>query len=297
MKKLIILFTTLSLCFACKKDKDLVDDNGPKLIMKFRFDSTQVRLNNIGFPSNIPDNHRAQSPVFNKMAAHYIELAPGDLTPLGQGRVIYHAEETNAGGATAINFSKTTHVGQNGIFFSKALKDIPVGTYKWLRVSLAYQNYDIKFKSGSYFGTGTLASFLGYNTYINSYKIKNENITVNDDKLQGYWGFETTIPFIGNYTITGQAPAGATTVVNPLQSTSPIPTGSCVVTGYFINSNGVQSNLVINGNETNDIVIIVSLSTNKSFEWVENGNDNHYEPADGDVVIDMGVRGMIPIIE
>jgi len=297
MKNLILALALFIGFSACKKDKDVPDDGGPQLIMKFKFDSTQVRLNNIGMSASIPSNHRAQSPVFNKMAAHYIELAQGDLTPLGQGKVLYHAEETNAGGATAINFSKTTQVGQNGIFFSKSLKDIPSGTYKWLRVSLAYQNYDIKFKSGSYYGTGTIASFLGYNTYISSYKIKNENITVNDDKLQGYWGFESAIPFFGNYTLTGQAPAGATTVVNPLQSTSPIPAGSCVVTGYFVNSNGTQANLVINGNETKDIVITVSLSTNKSFEWIENANDNHYDPSDGDVVVDMGVRGMIPIIE
>jgi hypothetical protein len=297
MKNFTLFFSILVLLSACKKDEPTQIDTGPRLIMKFRFDSTQVRLNNIGQNSAIPTNHRAQSPVFNKMTAHYIELAQGDLTPLGQGRILYHADETTAGGSTAIDFSKTLQVGQNEVFFSKALKEIPAGTYKWLRVSLAYQNYDIRFKSGTYHGTGTIGSFIGFNTFINSFMIKNETVAVNANKLQGFWGFETNVPFLGNYTITGQAPAGATTVVNPLQSTSPIPAGSCVVTGNFVNTNGNPVNLQITGNETNDIVIIVSLSTKKSFEWIENSGDEFYEPSAGDMVVDMGVRGMIPIIE
>ena len=86
----------------------------------------------------------------------------------------------------------------------------------------------------------------------------------------------------------GQAPAGATTVPNPLFASSPIPAGSCVVTGMF------ASPLVITGNETSDINIRVSLSTNKSFEWTEVANPGTYDPADGDVPVDMGIRGMIP---
>lgn len=300
VKVLFIFAVTLLLAgnfVSCKKDEDKTLPEGPRLIMKFRFDSTQTRLNNIGMPSSMPSNHRAQSPRFNTMAAHYIELAPGDLTPLGSGKILYHAVETEQGGSTAIDFSKTLKVGQNEVFYSKPIKEITPGTYKWLRVSLAYQNYDIRFKSGAYHGTGTVASFIGFNTFINSFRIKNQNITVNANKLQGFWGFETTIPFLGDYTITGQAPAGSTTVVNPLHSTSPIPAGSCVVTGFFVNATGTQTNLQITGDETQDIVIIVSLSTNNSFEWIENSGDNFYEPSAGDAVVDMGVRGMIPIIE
>jgi hypothetical protein len=54
--------------------------------------------------------------------------------------------------------------------------------------------------------------------------------------------------------------------------------------------------MVITGNETDDIVVEVSLSTNDSFEWIDNG-DGIYEPEVGDVVIDMGVRGMIPTVQ
>lgn len=266
----------------------------PQLVFKFKFDSTQVRLDNIGNPSVMPANHRGQHPKFNKMSAHYIELAPLPTTALGTGTVIYIAPQTTAGGANAIDFNQSVKVGEGENFFSMPLKDITPGTYQWLRVSLAYQNYDIHYRINSptvYDGVGTIASFIGFNTYLTSYFINTQSIAVNDDKLQGYWGFETTIPFVGPYTVTGQAPPGATTVPNPLFASSPIPAGSCVVTASF------NTPLVITGNETQDIVIEVSLSINNSFEWIESGGNNLYEPLDGDTVIDMGVRGMIPTIQ
>jgi len=78
-------------------------------------------------------------------------------------------------------------------------------------------------------------------------------------------------------------------VVNPLFATSPIPAGSCLATGAF-----AGGNLHITGNETKDIVVTVSLSTNKSFEWVEVVNDSKWEPTKGEYIVDMGVRGLIP---
>lgn len=137
---------------------------------------------------------------------------------------------------------------------------------------------------------GRLASFVGFNTYINDYVINAESVTVDDDKLQGYWGFEADV-FGSPYVTTGQAPAGATTVPNPLFATSPIPAGSCVVTGEF------QDPLVITGSETEDIVVILSLSCNQSFEWVDGNANGKYEPSLGENVVDMGLRGLIPYVE
>jgi hypothetical protein len=311
MKKYIVLLILLSITIfafeACKK-KEVDEPETPlsptptptptpadaRLIFKFKFDSMQVRLNAFGQPSIVPAGNAALSPIFNKMGAHYIELAQNAFTQLGSGRVLYYAPETTAGGATAIDFSKSVLKGQNEEFYSMKLKDITPGTYEWLRVSLAYQNYDIRYKSGSIYGTGTIASFIGYNTFITNYNIKTQNIAVNSNKLQGYWGFETTVAGM-NYTSTGQAPPGATTVPNPLASTSPIPAGSCVVTAAFIGNNGTAKPLVITGNESSDIVITVSLSTNKSFEWQDITPDGYFEPAAGDAVVDMGIRGMKPI--
>ena len=57
------------------------------------------------------------------------------------------------------------------------------------------------------------------------------------------------------------------------------------------------SKLKITGKETEDIVVQVSLSTNKSFEWKEVVADGKWEPAKGEQVVDMGIRGMIPTIK
>ncbi len=294
------------LAVSCTKPSE---DTGPKLIFKFRFDSTQVRLNNFGNPSTLPAGHGAQSPVFHSMSAHYIELAPDSLSPLGTGNILYKAAEVGSGSSLAIDFSKAVFAGNNEAFFSVPIRNITPGAYKWLRVSLAYQNYDIKIKyvndalpiaNGIY--DGNVASFVGFNTYLTSYKVRSQTVTVNAAKKQGYGAVELfNLPpsFPAQAPIEFQAPPNATTVPNPLNITSPIPAGSCVVTGRFT----VASGLTITGNETSDVVITVSLSTNKSFEWKDKNGDGLYQPLNGannalveDSVVDMGLRGLIPII-
>jgi hypothetical protein len=61
-----------------------------------------------------------------------------------------------------------------------------------------------------------------------------------------------------------------------------------VVTGQF------SAPLIITGNETSDINIQVSVSTNKSFEWKDVDSNGKFDPANGDQIVDMGIRGMIP---
>src|SRR6188474_2620057 len=75
---------------------------GPHLIFKFKFDSTQVRLNNLAQPSSLPAGNAGQSPRFNGLSAHYIEMAQNDFTQIGKGAVLYKAEETDCGGSRAI---------------------------------------------------------------------------------------------------------------------------------------------------------------------------------------------------
>ena len=274
---------------SCKKSStDDATAEGPHINFVFKFDSTQVRLNAIGQPVNVPSNHGAQSPVFNVMSAHYVEMTRDQFTGIGAGAVLYKAPETSVGGNIAIDFSQSTFKGDGETFLSVPIKSFAAGTYNWLRVSLAYQNYNIKFKSGGVNYVGTLASFIGFRTYIQNYKINQSTVTVNANKDQGYWGFETDVPGVGNFVNTGQAPAGATTVPNPIFATSPIPQGSCLVTGQF------AAPLVVTGAETADITIVVSLSINKSFEWQEVSGPGTFDPADGDYAVDMGIRGLIP---
>jgi len=334
MKTIILLFGICLVVSSCKK-KSVTEEEiktiqvetkiypdsvwtpsgtGPRLIFKFKFDSTQVRLNAFGNPiSSISAGHGALSPVFNKMAAHYLELAQNDYTLLGAGKVLYHAPETSKGGSTAIDFGRSVVVKEGAIFFSKAINEITPGTYQWLRLSLSYQNYDLPFLSNTLVGTqyGTIASFLGYKTYVEKYKIKTQDYVPsasvggpNSNHAQGYWGFETNYILgypnnNGHYMLDGQPPVGATTVVNPNFANSPIPAGSCVVTAKFTNNLGtIVSPLIITGSETNDIIITVSLSTNKSFEWLEVGTpDGYYKPDAGETPIDMGIRGMLPKVQ
>ena len=297
----LVVIVTL---FSCKKEEGT--DNGPRLVLKFRFDSTQARLNNVGQPQAMPAGHAGQSPIFNKMSAHYVELAPTATTALGAGTVIYFAPETTAGGTKAIDFERSFFAGDNQLFFSMPLKNIAAGEYEWLRVSLAYQNFDVKFYVDTVVNTpggpvtikqqfpATAAGFIGYNTFIKNLLIKTQTIAVNANKLQGFWAFETVVNYLGvsyPFTSSGQSAPGATTVPNPIFATSPIPAGSCVVTAAFL-----PGKLKITGSETSDIVVEVSLSTNKSFEWTEVVADGKWEPAKGEGVTDMGIRGMIPKI-
>lgn len=124
----VLTLAILISAMACKK-KDTGSSN-TKLIFKFRFDSTQARLNNIGQPSTIPAGNAAQSGVMNKMSAHYIELTPGALTPLGQGAVLYRAAETTLGGSNAIDFEKAPQAGNGETFYEVPIKNIAVGEYE-----------------------------------------------------------------------------------------------------------------------------------------------------------------------
>ena len=268
--------------FSCQKDDVSTE---PNLIIKFKFDPNQVRLNNVGQQAIIPAGNAAQTPIFNSISTHYFELALNAYTQLGQGTILYHAPETMAGGSSAVDFSQAKIVGEDEVFLSIPLSQVTQGSYEWVRVSLSYQNFDVSIRNDGTDYTGTFASFVGFNTYLNTHYIGTNSFPVNGNRAQGYWAFALNdFPFATS----GQAPAGATTVPNPIAATSPIPSGSCVVTGKFAN------NLVINGNETKDVVVTLSLSINNSIEWTEVNADGKYEPAAGENIVDMGLRGLIP---
>jgi len=264
------------------------DVSGPQLVFKFKFDPTQARLNAFGGASTVASGNAAQSPSFNKMSGHYVEMIPTAWTALGMGEVVYEGPETTAGGSRAIDFSKAVVSGENEVFLSVPLSSISAGTYEFIRVSVTYQEFDIVYNATGFSNlTGTLASFIGFNTYITSYNVNQEQVDVNTNKLQGYWGFESTV--LGqSYFLTGQVPAGGITVVNPL-SNSPIPAGSCLVTGPF------QTPLTITGNETENIEVKLSFSTNQSFEWTDDNSNNQFDS--GETPVDMGLRGLRAIVQ
>ncbi len=291
MKKWIALCSALMVLAACQKDEEPTSTTtpavkGPDLVVRFVFDPDQPRLDNFGNPAVMPDGHAAQSPDFNLVSAHYIELIPDEMTWLGDGEVVYQGAETDAGGDLAIDFDAAPLVADGEEFLRIPLSELAPGTYEFIRTSFSYQNFTVDYLASGFALTGTFAGFIGYNNYIGTYTIENESVEVNDDRLQGYWGFETV-----GQVFTGQAPAGATTVVNPLFDTSPIPEGSCLVTGAFTEP------LEVTGQETEDVVLTLSLSSNQSFEWVDIIEDGQWEPGADEQVVDMGIRGMVAFRE
>lgn len=282
------LLLICALIWSCAEDNDdnlQQESSEPNLVVKLKFDPTQERLGNLGQSVTIPPGNAAQSPSINRMSANYIELAPTALTPLETGEIIYVGDETATGGAQAINFQNAIFAGNDDTFITIPLNEIASGTYEWVRVSLAYQEGNIDVLVNGQDITGTLGSFVGYNSYITSFDLNGNTFNINANKPQGFWAFEAL-----GFTTQGQAPEGATTVPNPLFDSSPIPPGSCVVTGAF------ENGLNITGNETQDITVTLSFSINNSFEWMEVNSDGKYEPGAGEQVVDMGLRGLIPIV-
>lgn len=308
LSNIFITLLVLGFCASCAQPNlNQVDD--PRLIFKIKLDPNQDRLNNAAQPQALPQGHAGQSPLFSGLSAHKIELVPNVLTPIYGGQLVYTGKETQQGGDRAIDFDQAMVVKNGEVFVSVPLKDIAPSTYPHIRISISYQNYDVLFNVNNIPNPlggslslnqqrGTVASFVGFNTYINDLKPKEMNRSIAANKRQGFWAFETNLRspyesfnniYMGN--------ASSTTVVNTLNATTPILAGSCIVTGSF-DSNAP---LVITGNETEDIVVSLSFSTNNSFEWIDtNGNgelDLDAQSGTMETIVDMGLRGLQPEIE
>lgn len=308
----VIKFSVQTLFLVCllttcnKEDLPSPDVTDKMLKIRIRFDANQARLDSFGNPAVVPADHATQTPRFNSMSAHFIELVADEFTPYRQGALVYQGEEVPAsnpntyGFTTAIDFDKALVTPGEEVFLEIPLAAIDTGTYQHIRVSVTYQNYEVFYNLNNVpiinslpQQSGTIASFVGYNTYINNLRVDDLEVAVNEPKLQGFWAFETKLqePYSSyNRIVTGQAPADATTVVNPFAN-APIPRGSCVVSGSF------DVPLKVSWDETEDVYLTLSFSTNGSFEWLDtNGNDqwdiDAADASQSEKVVDMGLRGM-----
>lgn len=307
--KLLALICLLSIGFfsSCEeKDDTNPSESEAKVRFEFKFDPNQERLNNLAQPVEVAAGNAAQTPTFNAMSVHYIEFAPSAFTQLGEGQILYKNEEvssTKNGFTSAIDFSKAIVSSEGEVFLEVPIKDIAAGQYEWVRASVAYQNLSINYDlnnipiQGQNINLpnqeGTIAGFIGYNTRIEDFTVKNKTISVNDDKKQGFWAFETTIStpqynYSETQVTTGES--AGTTVVNPLAATSPVPAGSCVITGSF------DTPLTITGTETEDITVVLSFSIKDSFEWEDTNANGKWDINVGsqvtEKVVDMGLRGL-----
>lgn len=288
--------------FSCKKDvKSFTYAH-----FDLQFSGDQERLNDTGGPAIVPAGHAAQTPVMNGMSVNYIELSTDSLMPYKGGAIIYKAPETFSGGQLSINFDSAVVASTGEDFYRVNINKIMPGTYRYVRVSVAHQDCSLTFNLrniptvGDLFDqNGNLAAFTGYRTYIGKLTILGLSINVYADKEQGYWAFATGLTGTNNAynaIYTGQCAPGATTVVNPISLTSPIPAGSGVVTGKFTEP------LIITGEEADDtnaedLFIHLSFSVNQSFEWNDTDGNGQWDidAASSEAteqVTDTGVRGL-----
>jgi hypothetical protein len=283
----------------CQKRPD------PLIYFRVKFDPLQERLNANGMLAGVTAGRAAQTPSINAVGIQQIELMPSNATPNGKGIVLFSTPSTTTGGENAVDFAQVKFAKDGELFFSIPMSQIGIGRYEYVRISVAYQNFDVLFNmlnvpfSGSFNNErGTLASFLAENSYITKYRIGTKDEAINANRKQGYWAFESKLSSAystNDRMYNGQAPDGGMTFVNPTYQTSPLPSGACSVTGKF------DGPLSITGKEAQDLTVTLSFSTNQSFEWEESINRNGKWDADRQAntgtpsierVMDTGFRGL-----
>ena len=302
----VIIYISIGLFLLSCNDDTTSNQTTPMLNITFIMDADADRLDNFGNPVSVSSGNAGQNPDFETLGIHFIGLYPDKFTSYENGTTVFLSPTTEEGGIAAIDFESELFLTETDNELSVPLSDINSGTYEYFRSSIGFQKYDITYNlSGASSNNpnwpsgisddidvdGTLASFLGYNTFIKDYMLKNQSVEVNANKLQGYFGLESNGEIVGfqfNELTEGDAPQ--TTVPNPIDATSPIPNGSCVVTGKFPEA------LTIPENPIEDINIQVIISINNSFEWKDNNGNGKYEPLLGEQVVDMGTRGVFPSI-
>lgn len=227
MYKIILIISVVTTFIFSSCDKDI--KHFSTVDFKSIFDETQVRLDKDGNPVTLPAGNAAQSPRINELSIHYLELSQDEFTPYKKGAQLYKSAETIDGGAVAIDFDSAIIVSENEISFTVNINRIANDNYNYVRASVSYLNYDIDLilrnipSVGDVETTGTVASFIGYNTYIRTLQIMQLSTDINANKSQGFWAFEThlTAPYESyNSTYSGQS-IGITTCVNPIAATSP----------------------------------------------------------------------------
>jgi hypothetical protein len=307
MKKANLIISALMgiTMISCSSDDPAPNPSqGARLNITFIMDDEAERLDNLGNPVSVPEGNAAQNPDFEILGLHFVGLYPDQFTPYDEGVTVASTAITGSGGALAIDFNSEVFFNEEVNTLSLPLSYVTPGTYEYLRASIGYQKYKIVYNlegaenvipdwpegvDDNIDVDATVASFLGYNTYIGTYTLENLSVTVNGNKAQGYFGLESRgniNGFVFNQVTEGEA--AQTTVPNPINDTSPVPEGSCVVTGQF------PTALVIPANASEDINIEVVISINNSFEWEDNNGNGKYEPLLDETVVDMGTRGVFP---
>jgi hypothetical protein len=190
MNKFLLLLSLAALVVvsSCKKDEDERTHTArerPRLT-RFKFDSTQVRLNNLGQPERCRPA-MGPSPNFHQMSAHYVSsrLTSG---PRRFREVMYHAPETSAGGARPSISARGRAWARAGLP-QHPLSDLAPGTTNGCAFRWPIR-HDIDLHVNSPISmdlTGRIAAFVASNT-TSAHSGEGLAADVNDDKRQGFLG-------------------------------------------------------------------------------------------------------------
>ena len=335
MNKFFVIALTALAFVSCTKGT-----NERYLILKVKFDPTSAPLNDSGFLYATPVGNGALTPTYNSMAPAYIELAPDLGTP--DSTVPYKSDfkytlfssenATDNFGHSGVRYTSLQITKDGEAMVSIPLNTITPGTYRFLRLAVAYQNFDILYKLDStvsnLYHNGTLypsASFYGmYHASISAFSDSTffdngftvSNYTVNNMppktvKKSGFYGFETQLGTNSFYyplekTSTLQV-ADSVASVNTIYAKVKTPKNASVFTAPFYTINfknytqdTIMTPLVITGGETESIIIDCTMITKNSFEWKnDNGNGvwdaySNKPGAKNEGVYNFGFRGMKP---
>jgi hypothetical protein len=295
--------TVLALLCACLGSCKKKPEAQVHFIIKF--DPLQERLNDKGVAVPIPTGRATQTPNLNQIGVECLEIAANANTPVNKGIPVFQSVLKSSGNETITDYAQLKMVKDGETIVSVPMSKLGVGKFEWVRLGVAYQNFDILFSmqevpfAGNFTDErGSFAAFLSKSNYITTHTVATKSETINGNKPQGYWVFETKFPSAYatlNRLFNGKIPDSTLTFVNPLHATAPLPTGSNLIVGRF------DTPLSITGQENQDITVTLTLSTNKSFEWEEsilrNGKwDSNAQANTGqpsvERVVDVGFRGL-----
>ncbi|MEO8087058.1 MAG: hypothetical protein ABI763_09575 [Bacteroidota bacterium] len=271
--RILILSIPILVISSCK-DKEILPDktvNPPASIEIFiHIDSLQDRLDNFGNPANIPTNHGTLSPKFNSVSIFKIELLDDSTENFNSGLIIYQSSDR-----------VELHDGDSQLeyFYGNQLPR----QFKFIRVYFNDQNYHFDLKYNGNIIDGTLLSFLWPNNYSSSFHIKDS--IVNNDSIvhEGKWFLE--LGSTNNPVLNGEVvPLSNITQPNVLYQEWPVPSSMYVVT--------CPINPIFSIDKFEHKSFVLSISSNKCFEWVEHSDPAFFEPFDGDTIVDVGIRGL-----
>jgi hypothetical protein len=289
----------LLICLASFTPWSCNDDGGgslfdPFLRLRVNFDTQGERFDANGELAEVPEGRAAYTPEMRELRISSIELVPDENTPVGQGVMLYEAATRVVFGEEITELDQTISTAGGIVANRFNFQDIPAGTYPYVRVGLAsakYQlNYDLHYHVKDSTDTDSIPpdftvpveltqlsggmAVLYSDAWVNTLTPFNITLDINQQKRQGYYAFETSFTSsfeLGNNVYVDSLFNTIPTLPNPISATAPTPESSGIITGVF------DTPLEVTGQESEDVLVDLTFSTNQAFEWVDPNNDGRWD--------------------